>query len=119
VRSGLDPSRLCTGRGAISGECTGLTSRALSAPCGKTWNPIDESKCEEGSEDMDQIQEFIQQYHGEGIQHVALSTDNILETWDQLHVNGVKFMTPPPDTYYVYCKVSQIVPSTLSPARGA
>jgi len=43
VRSGLDPSRLCTGRGAISGECTGLTSRALSAPCGKIHGqPIEE-----------------------------------------------------------------------------
>ena len=84
----------------ITGEYTGLTSRALSAPCGKIRIPINESKFETGTGQLDQIQEFIQQYHGEGIQHVALRTDNILETWDRLKANGLKFMTPPPDTYY-------------------
>lgn len=84
----------------ISGEYTGLTSRALSAPCGKIRIPINESKSEEGSDQVDQIQEFIQQYRGEGIQHVALRTDDILRTWDRMCANGVKFMTPPPDTYY-------------------
>lgn len=84
----------------ITGEYTGLTSRALSAPCGKIRIPINESKFEDGSDRLDQIQEFIQQYRGEGIQHVALRTDNILDTWDQLKANGLKFMTPPPDTYY-------------------
>jgi 4-hydroxyphenylpyruvate dioxygenase len=49
---------------------------------------------------VDQIQEFIQQYRGEGIQHIALRTDNILRTWDELHSRGLQFMTPPPDTYY-------------------
>jgi len=84
----------------ITGEHTGLTSRALSAPCGKIRIPINESKAEEGSDKIDQIQEFIQQYRGEGIQHVALRTDDILDTWDRLRANGLKFMTPPPDTYY-------------------
>jgi 4-hydroxyphenylpyruvate dioxygenase len=84
----------------ITGEYTGLTSRALSAPCGKIRIPINESKCDDGSDQVDQIQEFIQQYRGEGIQHVALRTDDILSTWDRLHASGLKFMTPPPDTYY-------------------
>ncbi len=84
----------------ITGEYTGLTSRALASPCGKIRIPINESKTEDGSDQVDQIQEFIQQYRGEGIQHVALRTDDILATWDRLHANGVKFMTPPPDTYY-------------------
>jgi len=84
----------------ITGEYTGLTSRALSAPCGKIRIPINESKFETGTGQLDQIQEFIQTYRGEGIQHVALLTDNILETWDRLKANGLKFMTPPPDTYY-------------------
>jgi len=84
----------------ITGEYTGLTSRALSAPCGKIRIPINESKYEEGTGQLDQIQEFIQQYRGEGIQHVALRTDDILKTWDQLRAAGLKFMTPPPDTYY-------------------
>jgi 4-hydroxyphenylpyruvate dioxygenase len=84
----------------ITGEYTGLTSRALSAPCGKIRIPINESKSEHGGDQVDQIQEFIQQYRGEGIQHVALRTHDILDTWDRLHANGLKFMTPPPDTYY-------------------
>ncbi len=84
----------------ISGEYTGLTSRALSAPCGKIRIPINESKFEAGSGQLDQIQEFIEQYHGEGIQHVALRTNDILKSWDALRANGLKFMTPPPDTYY-------------------
>jgi 4-hydroxyphenylpyruvate dioxygenase len=84
----------------ITGEYTGLTSRALAAPCGKIRIPINESKYAEGTEQLDQIQEFIQQYRGEGIQHVALRTENIFDTWDRLRANGLKFMTPPPDTYY-------------------
>ncbi|HMD75700.1 MAG TPA: 4-hydroxyphenylpyruvate dioxygenase [Steroidobacteraceae bacterium] len=84
----------------ISGEYTGLTSRALSAPCGKIRIPINESKFEQGSGQLDQIQEFIEQYRGEGIQHVALRTNDILKSWDALHANGLKFMTPPPATYY-------------------
>lgn len=84
----------------ITGEYTGLNSRALSAPCGKIRIPINESKSETGSGQLDQIQEFIQQYRGEGIQHVALLTKDILGTWDRLKANGLKFMTPPPDTYY-------------------
>ena len=86
----------------ITGEYTGLTSRALSAPCGKIRIPINESKSDADSGQIDQIQEFIQQYRGEGIQHVALRTDDILGTWDRLHANGLKFMTPPPDTYYEF-----------------
>lgn len=84
----------------ITGEYTGLTSRALSSPCGKIRIPINESKVEDGSDRIDQIQEFIQQYRGEGIQHVALRTDDIFATWDRLRANGLKFMSPPPDTYY-------------------
>lgn len=83
----------------ISGEYTGLTSRALSAPCGKIRIPINESKYAADSGQMDQIQEFIQEYRGEGIQHVALRTGDI-GSWDRLHANGLKFMPPPPDAYY-------------------
>ncbi len=84
----------------IEGQHTGLTSRALTAPCGKIRIPINESKADEGSEKVDQIQEFIQQYKGEGIQHVAMLTHDIIKTYDALKANGVKFMTPPPATYY-------------------
>jgi 4-hydroxyphenylpyruvate dioxygenase len=84
----------------ITGEYTGLTSRVLSSPDGKIRIPINESKAEEGAKQLDQIQEFIQQYHGEGIQHVALATDDIVAAFDRLKASGVAFMTPPPATYY-------------------
>jgi len=81
----------------IKGEYTGLTSRALTAPCGKIRIPINESR---GGTQLDQIEEFIQEYNGEGIQHIALSTDDILAAYDALAARGVEFMSPPPDTYY-------------------
>jgi 4-hydroxyphenylpyruvate dioxygenase len=81
----------------IKGEYTGLTSRALTGPCGKLRIPINESA---GGDKLDQIAEFIEQYKGEGIQHIALATDDIIATYDMLKANGVSFMTPPPETYY-------------------
>lgn len=80
----------------IKGEYTGLVSKALTAPDGKIRIPLNE---ESGSGDG-QIQEFLMAYNGEGIQHIALSCDNLLECWDKLKALGLKFMTPPPATYY-------------------
>lgn len=40
------------------------------------------------------------QYNGEGIQHIALYTDDLLASWDALKARGMRFMTPPPDSYY-------------------
>ncbi|TQC34073.1 4-hydroxyphenylpyruvate dioxygenase, partial [Rhodococcus sp. WS7] len=48
----------------IEGKLTGLFSRAMTAPCGKIRIPINES-----ADDTSQIEEFIREYHGEGIQH--------------------------------------------------
>ncbi len=79
----------------IEGQHTGLKSRAMTGPCGKLRIPINES-----SDDKSQIAEFLDQYNGEGIQHIALTTDDICATVDALRANGVAFMTPPPDTYY-------------------
>ncbi|MCK9194117.1 MAG: VOC family protein, partial [Nevskia sp.] len=56
--------------------------------------PINES-----ADDKSQIAEFIRDYRGEGIQHLALSTDNIYETVKALRDRGVVFMDTP-DTYY-------------------
>jgi 4-hydroxyphenylpyruvate dioxygenase len=39
-------------------------------------------------------------YNGEGIQHIALLTDDLYATWDALQRSGVPFMTAPPATYY-------------------
>ena len=78
----------------IEGKLTGLVSRAMTSPCGKIRIPINES-----SDEKSQIEEFLQQYRGEGIQHIALSTDDIYGTVDALKAQGVTFMETP-DTYY-------------------
>ncbi len=91
----------------IEGKLTGLVSRAMTAPCGKIRIPINES-----ADENSQIEEFIREYHGEGIQHIALSTDDIYETVRRLRANGVAFMTTP-DTYYE--KVDSRVPGHGEP----
>lgn len=78
----------------IHGEQTGLKSRAMCSPCGKIRIPINEP-----SDEKSQIQEYIDAYHGEGIQHIALSTDNIYKSVEALKENGIKLMDVP-DTYY-------------------
>lgn len=80
----------------IKGEYTGLHSRAMSGPEGKIRIPLNE----ESSSGTGQIQEFLSRYNGEGIQHVALTTDNIYETIDRLRRANVPMMTAPPATYY-------------------
>lgn len=79
----------------IKGEYTGLTSKALTAPDGKIRIPLNEEAGSNG-----QIEEFLMSYNGEGIQHIALSCDDLPACWDRLKAHGLKFMPPPPDTYY-------------------
>lgn len=78
----------------IHGKMTGLVSRALESPCGKIKIPLNESK-----DDKSQIEEFLQAYRGEGIQHIALTTRNIYESIPKLKLQGVHFLDVP-DTYY-------------------
>ena len=78
----------------IAGQKTGLRSRAMASPCGKIRIPINES-----ADDQSQIQEYLHAYHGEGIQHIALATDDIVGTVERLTARGVRFLTTP-DTYY-------------------
>lgn len=80
----------------IKGEYTGLTSKAMTSPCGKIRIPLNEESSKGGG----QIEEFLMSYNGEGIQHVALSCDNLIGCLDDLKSNGVPLMTPPPETYY-------------------
>ncbi|WP_313398233.1 4-hydroxyphenylpyruvate dioxygenase [Acinetobacter variabilis] len=80
----------------IKGEYTGLTSKALTAPDGKIRIPLNE----DSDKGNGQIAEFLNEFNGEGIQHIAFICDNLLETWDKLKALGTKFMTPPPSTYY-------------------
>ena len=55
---------------------------------------------EESSKGAGQIEEFLMQFNGEGIQHVAFLTDDLLRTWDALKASGTQFMTAPPQTYF-------------------
>jgi 4-hydroxyphenylpyruvate dioxygenase len=78
----------------IEGRLTGLKSRAMTSPCGKIRIPINES-----ADDKSQIEEYLQAYKGEGIQHIALSTADIYATVESLRGRDVSFMDVP-DTYY-------------------
>jgi 4-hydroxyphenylpyruvate dioxygenase len=80
----------------IQGEYTGLTSKAMTAPDGMIRIPLNE----ESKKGSGQIEEFLMQFNGEGIQHVALLTDDLLGTIDQLALAGIPLMTAPNDAYY-------------------
>ncbi|NMM38757.1 MAG: 4-hydroxyphenylpyruvate dioxygenase [Glaciimonas sp.] len=79
----------------IKGEYTGLTSRAMTAPDGKIRIPLNEEAGSGG-----QIEEFLMQFNGEGIQHIALVTDDLIASVDRLRQAGVPLMSAPPATYY-------------------
>jgi 4-hydroxyphenylpyruvate dioxygenase len=80
----------------IKGEYTGLLSKAMTAPDGRIRIPLNE----EASKGTGQIEEFLMAYNGEGIQHIALSCDNLYSCWDRLKERSMPFMTAPPSAYY-------------------
>lgn len=81
----------------IEGKVSGLFSKAMTSPCGKIRIPLNESKGEDGK--TDQIEEFLQRYKGEGIQHIALGSDDLIATVDMLRNRGVELQDTI-DTYY-------------------
>ena len=78
----------------IEGKLTGLKSRAMTSPCGRIRIPINES-----ADDRSQIEEYLSEYRGEGIQHIALGTADIYATVDALRTHDVVFQDTP-DSYY-------------------
>src|SRR5438132_2768652 len=78
----------------IEGKLTGLKSKAMTSPCGRIRIPINES-----ADDKSQIAEYLEAYHGEGIQHIALATSDIYRTVDALRANAIELLDSP-DTYY-------------------
>src|SRR5437764_3334122 len=78
----------------IEGQLTGLRSKAMTSPDGKIRIPINES-----ADDKSQIAEYLEAYHGEGIQHIALAAADIYNTVEALRGRNVKFMAVP-ETYY-------------------
>jgi 4-hydroxyphenylpyruvate dioxygenase len=79
----------------IEGQVTGVKSKAMTSPCGQIRIPINE----EGNEKAGQIQEYLDKYHGEGIQHIALGSGDLFATVDALRSRGVKLLDTI-DTYY-------------------
>ena len=79
----------------IEGQVTGVKSKAMTSPCGKIRIPINE----EGNEKAGQIQEYLDKYHGEGIQHIALGSNDLPATVDALQASGIKLLDTI-DTYY-------------------
>jgi 4-hydroxyphenylpyruvate dioxygenase len=78
----------------IAGKHTGLKSKAMTSPCGKIRIPINES-----SDDRSQISEYLDLYHGEGVQHIAMGTDNIYQTIIDMKEDGIVFQDTI-ETYY-------------------
>ncbi|MES2814024.1 MAG: 4-hydroxyphenylpyruvate dioxygenase [Pseudomonadota bacterium] len=83
----------------IEGKFTGLHSRALTSPCGRIRIPINEDRGETG-----QIVEYLKRYKGEGIQHIAVGTDDIYAATDAIAAAGLKFMPKPPMAYHELSK---------------
>jgi 4-hydroxyphenylpyruvate dioxygenase len=79
----------------IEGKFTGLYSRALTSPCGRIRIPINEDRGETG-----QIVEYLRRYNGEGIQHIAVGSDDIYAATDEIAARGLRFMPKPPMAYY-------------------
>ena len=79
----------------IAGKFSGLHSRAMTSPDGKIRIPINEDAGETG-----QIQEYLEQYNGEGIQHVALGAKDLYASIESLVGRGVEFMPAPNEIYY-------------------
>ncbi|MDJ1018124.1 MAG: 4-hydroxyphenylpyruvate dioxygenase [Paracoccaceae bacterium] len=83
----------------IEGKYTGLFSRALTSPCGKIRIPINEDRGETG-----QIVNYLKKYKGEGIQHIAVGARDIYDAVDAIYQNGIRYMQPPPASYYALSK---------------
>ncbi|MFP7671804.1 4-hydroxyphenylpyruvate dioxygenase [Marivita sp. S0852] len=83
----------------IEGKFSGLLSRALTSPCGRIRIPINEDRGETG-----QIVEYLKRYKGEGIQHIAVGTQDIYGSVDEIASRGLKFMPAPPPAYYAQSK---------------
>ncbi|MGB1075576.1 MAG: 4-hydroxyphenylpyruvate dioxygenase [Flavobacteriales bacterium] len=80
----------------ISTEYTALMSKVMSNGNGRIKFPINEPA--EGRK-KSQIEEYIDFYQGAGVQHIAVATDNIIETVTQLKARGIEFLQVP-KTYY-------------------
>jgi 4-hydroxyphenylpyruvate dioxygenase len=81
----------------IHTEYSALMSKVMSNGNGRIKFPINEpAKAAKKS----QIEEYLDFYEGSGVQHIAVATDDIIETVSQLKARGIEFLPPPPQAYY-------------------
>lgn len=83
----------------IQGKLTGLESKVMRSPCGQFSIPINEP-----TETKSQIQEYLDEYKGSGVQHIALLTSNIVDTLKTLKSRDLQFLSAPPESYYKMLK---------------
>ena len=76
------------------GAKTGFRTRAMMSPCGNICIPVNEP-----TDPKSQIQEYIDSYKGEGVQHIALRSDDVITSVESILRNGIDCM-PIPDSYY-------------------
>ena len=81
----------------VTGEYSGLNTKVMMAPDGKIRIPLNQ---EGGQDGKGQIAEYLRAYNGEGIQHIALASDDLYASLDCLKQKGLRFAPAPPETYY-------------------
>ncbi|KRA83262.1 4-hydroxyphenylpyruvate dioxygenase [Altererythrobacter sp. Root672] len=81
----------------VTGEYSGLNTKVMMAPDGKIRIPLNE---EGGAGGKGQIAEYLRAYNGEGIQHIALASDDLYASLDNLALREMAFAPPPPEAYY-------------------
>ena len=82
----------------VTGEYSGLNTKVMVAPDGRIRIPLNEEG--PGQARQGQIAEYLQAYNGEGIQHIALASEDLYTSLDQLKQGGLQFAPPPPPAYY-------------------
>ncbi len=78
----------------IKGEKTGLTSYALRSPCGQFCIPINEA-----NEAKSQINEYLDDYKGPGVQHLAFLTNDLINSMNQLKGTSIEMLDIDPEYY--------------------
>ena len=81
----------------VSTEYSALMSKVMANGNGRIKFPINEPA--EGKK-KSQIEEYLEFYEGEGVQHIAVTTDDIVKTVNDLKSRGVEFLSRPPQAYY-------------------
>ncbi len=83
----------------VKGRQSGMRARSMVSPCGRVSIPIAAAAHDQPGV-LNQNDEFIRDYHGEGIQHIAFLSSNIEQTIGAMEATGINFMDAPPRAYY-------------------